>query len=56
MSKEVRFITKNFYQYDTSSIDSYMSIGGFKGLARALREAVEVDPRVDGLPTVKGAL
>ena len=36
MSKEVRFITKNFHQYDTSSIDSYMSIGGFKGLARAV--------------------
>jgi imidazoleglycerol-phosphate dehydratase len=28
----------------------------FKGLARALRIAVEVDPRVTGLPTVKGAL
>jgi imidazoleglycerol-phosphate dehydratase len=28
----------------------------FKGLARALRVAVEVDPRVHGLPTVKGAL
>ncbi len=28
----------------------------FKGLARALRVAVEVDPRVQGLPTVKGAL
>lgn len=28
----------------------------FKGLARALREAVAVDPRVEGLPTVKGAL
>jgi len=28
----------------------------FKGLARALRIAVEVDPRVVGLPTVKGAL
>jgi imidazoleglycerol-phosphate dehydratase len=28
----------------------------FKGLARALREAVEVDPRQQGLPTVKGAL
>ena len=28
----------------------------FKGLARALRTAVEVDPRVDGLPSVKGAL
>jgi imidazoleglycerol-phosphate dehydratase len=28
----------------------------FKGLARALRVAVERDPRVVGLPTVKGAL
>jgi len=28
----------------------------FKGLARALRIAVERDPRVKGLPTVKGAL
>jgi len=28
----------------------------FKGLARALRLAVEPDPRMKGLPTVKGAL
>ncbi|MGI9538740.1 MAG: imidazoleglycerol-phosphate dehydratase HisB [Miltoncostaeaceae bacterium] len=28
----------------------------FKGTARALRQAVEVDPRESGLPTVKGAL
>jgi len=28
----------------------------FKGLARALREAVSIDPREHGLPTVKGAL
>jgi imidazoleglycerol-phosphate dehydratase len=28
----------------------------FKGLARALRAAVELDPRQSGLPTVKGAL
>ena len=28
----------------------------FKGTARALRQAVEVDPRERGLPTVKGAL
>ncbi len=28
----------------------------FKGLARALRTAVEIDPRQQGLPTVKGAL
>jgi imidazoleglycerol phosphate dehydratase HisB len=28
----------------------------FKGTARALRVALEVDPRQSGLPTVKGAL
>jgi imidazoleglycerol-phosphate dehydratase len=28
----------------------------FKGLARALRQALEIDPRQPGLPTVKGAL
>ncbi len=28
----------------------------FKGLARALRQAVERDPRVQGVPSVKGAL
>ena len=28
----------------------------FKGLARALRAALEVDPRVQGVPSVKGAL
>jgi imidazoleglycerol-phosphate dehydratase len=28
----------------------------FKGLARALRTALEIDPQVDGLPSVKGAL
>jgi len=28
----------------------------FKGVARALREAVAIDPRESGLPTVKGAL
>ena len=28
----------------------------FKGLARALRAALEIDPRVEGLPSVKGAL
>jgi imidazoleglycerol-phosphate dehydratase len=28
----------------------------FKGVARALRGAVEIDPRESGLPTVKGAL
>ncbi|MDZ4063125.1 MAG: imidazoleglycerol-phosphate dehydratase HisB [Coriobacteriia bacterium] len=28
----------------------------FKSVARALREAVEIDPRVDGVPSTKGSL
>ena len=28
----------------------------FKGMARALRTAVELDPRVEGVPSVKGSL
>ena len=36
MSNEVRFITKNFHQYDPASIDSYLKIGGFSGLKRAV--------------------
>lgn len=40
MSKNIRFLTKNFGQYDTSSIGSYMNIGGFE----ALRKAVNMDP------------
>jgi imidazoleglycerol-phosphate dehydratase len=28
----------------------------FKGLGRALREAVSIDPRVKGLPSTKGKL
>ena len=28
----------------------------FKAVARALRDAVAIDPRESGLPTVKGAL
>jgi hypothetical protein len=29
MSKTVSFITENFDKYDPSSIESYLSIGGF---------------------------
>jgi imidazoleglycerol-phosphate dehydratase len=28
----------------------------FKAFARALREAVEIDPRADGVPSTKGTL
>ena len=40
---EVRFLTENFGQYDPSSINSYMSIGGFQ----ALRQAVAMDDPED---------
>lgn len=36
MSKTVRFITRNFGQYDVSSIGSYMQIGGFNALKKAV--------------------
>lgn len=35
-SKTVSFITENFGKYDPSSIDSYISIGGFTALKNAL--------------------
>ena len=37
---QVHFLTKNFGKYDTSSIGSYMNVGGFE----ALRKAVMMDP------------
>ena len=37
---QVHFLTKNFGKYDTSSIGSYMNVGGFE----ALRKAVTMDP------------
>lgn len=37
---QVKFLTKNFGQYDTASIGDYMKIGGFA----ALRKAVNMDP------------
>ena len=40
MSKCIKFLTRNFGQYDTSSIGSYMNVGGFQ----ALRKAVSMDP------------
>lgn len=36
---QVHFLTKNFGKYDTSSIGSYMNVGGFE----ALRKAVTMD-------------
>ena len=40
MSTCIKFLTRNFVQYDTSSIGSYMNAGGFQ----ALRKAVSMDP------------
>ena len=37
--ENVRFLTQNFGRYDTSSIGSYMNVGGFS----ALRKAVTMD-------------
>lgn len=36
MDKTVSFITENFGKYDIHTIDSFIEIGGFKGLKRAL--------------------
>jgi NADH-quinone oxidoreductase subunit F len=36
MGNEVTFITKNFGRYDPMSIDSYLSIGGYSALKRAI--------------------
>lgn len=36
MGYDVKFITKNFGKYDPMSIDSYLSIGGYAGLKRAM--------------------
>ncbi len=36
MSKPIHFITKNFDKYDVSSIGSYMNIGGFEALKKAV--------------------
>ena len=38
--ENVSFLTQNFGKYDTNSIGSYMKIGGFS----ALRRAVELEP------------
>lgn len=40
MSTNIKFLTQNFGKYDTSSISSYMSVGGFD----ALKKAVTMDP------------
>ena len=36
---QVHFLTKNFGKYDTSSIGSYMNVGGFEALRKAVTSA-----------------
>lgn len=54
MSKTVSFITENFGKYDPNSIDSYLSIGGFtavkKALAMSSNEIIEMTKKA----SVKG--
>lgn len=41
MSKTVRFITENFGRYDPDSIDTYLQVGGFSALKKALEMSFE---------------
>ena len=54
MSTEIHFITKNFKKYDTASIGSYMSIGGFDALRRAVTMDGEDIARTIAAAKVKG--
>ncbi len=40
MKKDIKFLTRNFGRYDTTSIGSYMNIGGFQ----AFRKAIAMGP------------
>ncbi|MGQ0848412.1 MAG: imidazoleglycerol-phosphate dehydratase HisB [Actinomycetota bacterium] len=40
----------------TGSNDHHIAEAGFKALARAMRHAVEIDPRRSGIPSTKGTL
>jgi len=54
MKHEVPFITRNFGQYDTNSIDSYINIGGFSALKKALTmEGEDIAARIAAVK-VKG--
>ena len=58
MGTELHFISANFGKYDTSSIGSYMSIGGFEALRKAVTMDGEDYEKVDfrgGVALVIGA-
>lgn len=54
MSKTVRFITRNFGQYDVASIGSYMQIGGFNALKKAVSMTGEEIARLLADAKIKG--
>lgn len=54
MSSEVHFITQNFAKYDPMSIDSYLSIGGFSALKKAVTMDGEDIASLIGTAKVKG--
>jgi len=48
-------ITVHLHEVDGENAHHIIE-AAFKALARALREALELDPRVDGVPSTKGSL
>jgi NADH-quinone oxidoreductase subunit F len=54
MADTIHFITGNFGRYDTSSIGSYMKIGGFKALRRAVTMDGEAIAALIAANKVKG--
>lgn len=54
MSKTVRFMTKNFGQYDVSSIGSYMQQGGFTALKKAVGISGEEIAAILAAAKIKG--
>ena len=54
MGTELHFISANFGKYDTSSIGSYMSIGGFEALRKAVTMAGEELGICVGAAMIKG--
>lgn len=54
MAKTVSFITENFGKYDPSSIDSYMSIGGFTAVKNALKMSSKEIIEIAKKSAVKG--
>lgn len=54
MAKTVSFMTRNFDKYDVSSIESYMEIGGFSALKRAVTMTGEEIAQTLAAAKIKG--